>query len=103
MVALINAEMAKCVSGSGDYAWGEGCSVATPTDATVVTHFNVTLNLKNPYKTNLGAAEANSTSTEQGKSAIECLGTRAGRNMRCTVDTVTKTGVTALNDTVKGY
>ena len=103
IVAFLNSEMAKCVSGSGQYAWNEACSVNTPNDGLLVTHFNTTLNLKNPYKTDQGAVEASGTASEQGKTGIACVGTRAGRNMQCTVNTLTKTDVAALADTVKGY
>ena len=102
VVALINSEMAKCVSGSGDYAWTGGCD-ATPSAGTIVSYLNATLGLKNPYKTDEGAAEAASTSSTQGRSAIECRGTRAGRDMECEVDTLPKTAVTKLVSIVQGY
>ena len=82
VVAIINAEMAKCVSGSGDYAWTGGCD-ATPSASTIANYLNATMGLKNPYKTDTGAAEAAGTASAEGKTAIECGGTRADRNMEC--------------------
>ena len=103
IVALLNAEMAKCVSGSGNYAWGDACSVATPVATNIRDHLNDELGLKNPYKTDEGAAEAAGTSSTQGRSAIECRGTRAGRDMECEVDTLPKTDIAKLVSIVLGY
>ena len=47
VVSLLNAEEAKCASGSGTFVWGEACG--TRTLATVVTYFNTTLGMKSTY------------------------------------------------------
>ena len=104
VVSLINAEMAKCVSGSGNYAWTGGCD-STPSAGDIVNHLNNTLGLKNPYKTDAAAAEAAGAATIEGRTAIECGGTRADRNLNCVVDSLTsdKPGAVRLEDTIDGY
>jgi len=49
VVSLINAESAKCGLGSGSYAWGDACSVATVTASSIVDHLYDDLGMKNPY------------------------------------------------------
>ena len=49
VVSLLNAESAKCGLGSGTYAWGDACTVATVTASSVVDHLHDDLGMKNPY------------------------------------------------------
>ena len=48
MIALINAEMAKCSQGAGTWAWGGNCTVAIA-QAPIVTYANTVLGMKNPH------------------------------------------------------
>lgn len=48
VLSLLNAEEAKCASGSGNYVWAETCG--SPTAAEAADYMNDTLGMKNPYK-----------------------------------------------------
>jgi prepilin-type N-terminal cleavage/methylation domain-containing protein len=62
MVALTNAEMAKCSQGSGTWAWGGACTV-TITAAALVTYGNDTLGMKNPHSVDTNGLISAATNT----------------------------------------
>ena len=51
IVSLVNAEVAKCALGSGDYAWTGACSggITASTDTSIATYLGGSLGMKNPY------------------------------------------------------
>jgi type IV pilus assembly protein PilA len=48
VLSLLNAEEAKCASGTGNYVWGQACGSASAPSA--ITYMNDTLGMKNPFK-----------------------------------------------------
>ena len=51
ILAVLNAEMAKCAAGAGTFVWDGACN-AEANEANIVTHFGAgdgNLSLKNPY------------------------------------------------------
>ena len=62
VVSLINAEEAKCASGAGNYVWGGACT-SDPAEASVLTYFNTTLGMKNPYATASDALVSHTAAT----------------------------------------
>ena len=57
-----NAEEAKCASGAGNYVWGGACT-SDPAEASVLTYFNTTLGMKNPYATASDALVSHTAAT----------------------------------------
>ena len=51
ILAVLNAEMAKCAAGAGDFVWGGACNTEA-NETNIVTHFGAgagNLSLENPY------------------------------------------------------
>ena len=49
ILAVLNAEMAKCAAGAGDFVWGGACNTEA-NETNIVTHFGAgALSLENPY------------------------------------------------------
>ena len=101
IMAILNAEFTKCAGGStaAKYVWegADRCN-AIPTDSLVVAHFNTTLNMKNPYKTDQGAAvDEDDSPSNVGQSGIECAG------QICTITTKISASDADLTGTVKRY
>ena len=68
VLSLLNAEEAKCASGSGNYVWAEACG--SPTAAAAATYMNGTLGMKNPYKPAQNAVVAGADVTANNAIAI---------------------------------
>ena len=109
VVALINAEFAKCASGSGDFPWGSACNADTVA-AEIVTYFSLTgtTPLPNAYNNQAAAVSediddsdpltvANETVTTDGQIAIFCVASTS-----CQVKSDTGEGAN-LDDTILRY
>ena len=101
IVKLLNAEMAKCAGGEGNFVWGDPCvrdtdmgqSTGTITHdyvdgevnpASIANYVNATLGMTNPYDVTTGAAAI--AGNVNGQMVILCGGTN------CTVITTTTEG-----------
>ncbi len=97
VVALLNAEMAKCAGGSGNDIFGDACS-GERVHGNIVTHFD-TVDLKNPYSSGTAAVIGNDTMDgdggADGQIAVFCDGTG------CSVTTIG--GGIVLVDKVSAY
>ena len=60
VVAVVNAEFARCAAGEGTFAWGGNCTSA-PVDGSLVGHFaaGTANDLKNPYMENQQSVRVN--------------------------------------------
>tara|TARA_B100002003_G_scaffold227252_1_gene234736 strand:+ start:247 stop:693 length:447 start_codon:yes stop_codon:yes gene_type:complete len=99
VIALLNAEMAKCAGGAGDDIFGIACN-SDRTHASIVTYFNDTLDMNNPYSTDTAAVVANASLAGAGgvpgTIAVFC------ESGNCSV--ITKgSGVETLSETVNAY
>ena len=52
VVSLLNAESAKCGVGSGEYAWGDDCTVTSINGTALIDHLYDDLGMRNPYNNN---------------------------------------------------
>ena len=101
VVALLNAEFSKCATGSGTFIWSGACK-AIVDGASIVTHINDTLDLKNPYNTGVDAGfehTSDQTNSTDGRIAIFCDETVATGTCKVSTDT----GPTELTKIVPRY
>ena len=74
VVALLNAEMAKCAGGAGDDIFGVACNIGRD-HAQIVIHFNA-VDMNNPYSTGNAAViadnELNGDGGSNGQIAVFC-------------------------------
>jgi len=99
ILAVVIAEYAKCAGGSStlEYVWGtDKCNATNPTESAMVTYFNDTMGMTNPYKTDDGAT-AESGKGAEGITGIACA------SGDCTIITNHSDDLTALSDVVKKY
>ena len=99
VVALLNAEFAKCAGGSGTDLFGVACS-DDRTHGTIVTYFDETLDMNNPYSADTPAVVENDKIAdgdggEIGEIAVFC------DDSGCSVATLG--GGTTLEDKISGY
>jgi len=96
VVSLLNAESAKCGLGSGNYAWGDACSVTTITVADLVDHLVDDLGMKNPYNNSQAKADFIVTTGDPDANGEMSI---VVSNTTITIKTQVKTGAT-LTQTV---
>ena len=87
LVGMLNAEFAKCGVGTGDYAWGDACTVALSSSmaSTIRTYVTDDLGMKNPYNNGMAAttfvsatapSTVATTTADDGKIQITCDATK---------------------------
>ena len=99
IVAIINAEMAKCAGGSGNDIFGVACNIDR-SHTSMTDYFNATLDMNNPYSVDTAAVVNNNAIDGpggiDGTNAVFCL------SGNCSI--ITKgSGVAKLTDTVNAY
>ena len=65
VVAVVNAEFAKCAGGAGTFVWGGNCNAAVAASSLVTyfAHDGTGMPLKNPYKTDESAVSTDFSAT----------------------------------------
>jgi len=101
VISMVNAEMAKCAGGAGNFIWTGACT-SNPTEVLLIAYINGTgaaqMGMQNPYTQAVFSA-VSGTAAAEGLMVITVAGT--GSALTVNMNTLVVTGTNEVNTITK--